>query len=699
MGKTAALELLRYLKIEKKVEGLEKELEELDELEELEYHLRSAGIMQRAVTLTGKWFKDGIGVLLASTREGREITLLPCVFGGYQFYDENQGKYIKITKKNEQLISRNAICFYKSLPQGQLSLKDLILYMIKIFNVGDYLTILCSTVAVSLLGLLLPYINELIFSEVIPSQNETLLLPAFSMLIGISVSTILIGITKSMILSSVIVKMNIAIESGTMSRILSLSANFFKDYSAGELAAKMNGVNMLCEMIAKAILSSALTSIFSFVYLIQIRHYSIGLFYASLLIVIVFVAFSTMVAICQYRLQRKQTKINEKLNGLIYGLFQGIQKIKLAGAEKRAFSKWTSLYAKGANLLYNPPILLKIETAITMVITSLGLILIYHTAFLSNIEVSDFIAFYTAYGMISGAMISLSGVAVIFAKIKPGLETIDPILKAMPETNQETIPIKELKGDIELKGVTFHYPDTDSYIAKELSLTIKAGEYIGIVGKTGCGKTTLLRLLLGFEKPVKGELYFDGLPLSLLDLRVLRKKIGVVMQGGKLFEGNILTNILTTNESATIEDAWRAAELAGIAEDIKKMPMGMYTAISEGQDTISGGQKQRIMLARVMVKNPAILLLDEATSALDNITQKKIQEALAELKCTRIVVAHRLSTIKECSRIIILEKGKIVGEGTYEDLLRKNTFFAELVKNQTLKKKHVVKKDNHSINR
>lgn len=686
MGKTAALELLRYLKIEKKVEGLEKELEELDELEELEYHLRSAGIMQRAVTLTGKWFKDGIGVLLASTREGREITLLPCVFGGYQFYDENQGKYIKITKKNEQLISRNAICFYKSLPQGQLSLKDLILYMIKIFNVGDYLTILCSTVAVSLLGLLLPYINELIFSEVIPSQNETLLLPAFSMLIGISVSTILIGITKSMILSSVIVKMNIAIESGTMSRILSLSANFFKDYSAGELAAKMNGVNMLCEMIAKAILSSALTSIFSFVYLIQIRHYSIGLFYASLLIVIVFVAFSTMVAICQYRLQRKQTKINEKLNGLIYGLFQGIQKIKLAGAEKRAFSKWTSLYAKGANLLYNPPILLKIETAITMVITSLGLILIYHTAFLSNIEVSDFIAFYTAYGMISGAMISLSGVAVIFAKIKPGLETIDPILKAMPETNQETIPIKELKGDIELKGVTFHYPDTDSYIAKELSLTIKAGEYIGIVGKTGCGKTTLLRLLLGFEKPVKGELYFDGLPLSLLDLRVLRKKIGVVMQGGKLFEGNILTNILTTNESATIEDAWRAAELAGIAEDIKKMPMGMYTAISEGQDTISGGQKQRIMLARVMVKNPAILLLDEATSALDNITQKKIQEALAELKCTRIVVAHRLSTIKECSRIIILEKGKIVGEGTYEDLLRKNTFFAELVKNQTLKK-------------
>ena len=221
-------------------------------------------------------------------------------------------------------------------------------------------------------------------------------------------------------------------------------------------------------------------------------------------------------------------------------------------------------------------------------------------------------------------------------------------------------------------------------IINNLSLKIHSGEYIAIVGRTGCGKSTLLRLLLGFEKPEKGAVYYDGTDLSTVDLKSLRRMIGTVMQDGQLFQGDIYSNIVITSPKLTIDDAWEAAELAGIADDIRAMPMGMHTLITEGAGSISGGQRQRLMIARAIAPKPKILMFDEATSALDNITQKKVAESLAALKCTRIVIAHRLSTVKTCDRILVLDGGKIIEEGNYETLMSKNAFFASLVERQQI---------------
>ena len=234
--------------------------------------------------------------------------------------------------------------------------------------------------------------------------------------------------------------------------------------------------------------------------------------------------------------------------------------------------------------------------------------------------------------------------------------------------------------------MTFGYDESMPPILDDVSLKIRPGQYVAITGKTGCGKSTLMRLILGFETPKKGSVYFDGKDLQTIDLRSLRRKIGVVMQNGKLFQGDVFSNITISAPQLTMDDAWEAAEMAGMADDIRHMPMGMNTIVSEGGGGISGGQRQRLMIARAIAPRPKVLMFDEATSALDNLTQKKVSESLDGLKCTRLVIAHRLSTIKQCDRIIVLDKGKIIEDGTYDELIAKNGFFAELVERQRLDK-------------
>ena len=286
--------------------------------------------------------------------------------------------------------------------------------------------------------------------------------------------------------------------------------------------------------------------------------------------------------------------------------------------------------------------------------------------------------------MVSGAFSSLAGIALTVAQIKPILEIVKPFFDTVPEIAEEKQVLTRLSGGIELNNVSFRYNENMPLVVDDLSLKIRPGQYVAIVGKTGCGKSTLMRLLLGFEKPQKGAIYYDGRDIERIDLKSLRRRIGVVIQNGKLFQGDIYSNIVISAPWLTVKDAWEAAELAGIADDIRKMPMGMNTLISEGSGGISGGQRQRLMIARAIAPKPKILMFDEATSALDNLTQKKVSESLDSLKCTRIVIAHRLSTIKQCDRILVLDRGKIVEDGSYNSLIEKGGYFAELVARQRL---------------
>lgn len=279
---------------------------------------------------------------------------------------------------------------------------------------------------------------------------------------------------------------------------------------------------------------------------------------------------------------------------------------------------------------------------------------------------------------------SLVGITLSMAQILPTIDMAKPILETVPEVSEGKKVITRVSGNIELNQVSFRYQKNMPLVLDQLSIKIHSGEYVAIVGKTGCGKSTLMRLLLGFEMPEKGAVYYDGKDLSTIDLKSLRKHIGVVIQNGKLFQGDIFSNIVILAPHLTIEDAWEAAEMAGIAEDIRHMPMGMHTIISEGSGGISGGQRQRLMIARAIASKPRILMFDEATSALDNMAQKIVSDSLASLKCTRIVIAHRLSTIRECDRILVLDQGKIIEDGTYDELIHKQGFFAELVARQSL---------------
>ena len=316
--------------------------------------------------------------------------------------------------------------------------------------------------------------------------------------------------------------------------------------------------------------------------------------------------------------------------------------------------------------------------------TLFSTIILYYLAIIGNVSQSSYFGFIAAYGTVMAAFTQLSSIALSVAQIKPILEMSEPFLKTVPETSENKEIVTELAGNVELAHVSFRYAENTPYILDDFSLKIKAGDYVAIVGRTGCGKSTLIRLLLGFETPEKGAIYYDGRDVSELDMGSLRKNIGTVTQDGGLFQGDIYSNIVITKPDLSVEDAWAAAETAKIAEDIRNMPMGMFTMISEGQGGISGGQKQRLMIARAVAPNPKLLIFDEATSALDNVTQKQVSEALDEMGCTRIVVAHRLSTIKKCDRIVVMDGGHIIEDGTYDQLIEQNGFFAELVSRQRL---------------
>ena len=651
----------------------------------LEYLLRPHGIMRRNVNLEKGWYRDGIGAVLGARRDdGSVVAFLPKGLSGYVFFDDRTGKWQRLNKRNEALFDTEGICFYRPFPLARLTVPSLMRYLLDTLSTADLLLAVLSALAVSLVGLLGPKLNHLLMGTVVESESLRLLLGITVFMISVSISSLLLGAVKSLLSARINTKMSLCVEAATMMRVLSLPADFFKHYSAGELSSRAQYIQALCNMLVSTVLGTGLTSLMSLMYVGQIFAYAPALVIPALLIILTTLVFSLTTTFIQMRYTKKQMELSTQESGMSYALITGVQKIKLSGAEKRAFARWSKLYARQVEMTYHPPMFLRANGAFSLLVFLGGMLVMYFMAVQSGISVADYYAFNTAYGMVSGAFMSLAGIATTIAQFKPILEMAKPIMEAVPEVSEGKLVVERLSGSIELNNISFRYNEHMPLVVDDLSLKIRPGQYVAIVGATGCGKSTLMRIMLGFEKPQKGAVYYDGKDLATIDLKSLRRKIGVVMQNGKLFQGDIFSNIVISAPQLTMDQAWEAAEMAGIAEDIRRMPMGMHTIISEGSGGISGGQRQRLMIARAIAPKPRILMFDEATSALDNLTQKTVSDSLAKLKCTRIVIAHRLSTIQACDRILYLEKGKIVEDGTYDELIALNGKFAELVERQRL---------------
>ena len=602
----------------------------------------------------------------------------------YGFYNPNTQKKVRLNRKTQELLEEDSYCFYKPFPLKKIGVRDLLQYIIGTVSSPTIVCVILITLCATLVGMITPRITKLLFSDVLESGSARLLLSIAVLYVCTSLSLLMIGGIKSLLMNRINTEMNVSVQAATMARILSLPADFFKNYSSGEITSRAQYISSLCQTLVQTFLSTGLTSVFSLVYITQIFVYAKELVIPALCITLVTLVFSIVSSLAQMKISKRYMELSGKMSGMTYQIITGVQKIKLSGSEKRMFARWMNEYAEESKYTYGTPPFIMFNGVISTAISLAGTIVMYFFAVRSGVSVADYTAFNAAYGMLSGALMSVAGIALTAARIKPVIDMAKPIMDAEPEISEGKQIVTKVSGGIELSNVSFRYEDNSPLVVDDLSLKIKPGQYVAIVGKTGCGKSTLLRLLLGFEKPQKGAIYYDGRDMGTLDLKSLRKKIGVVTQNGKLFQGDIYSNIIISAPYLSVDDAWKAAEIADIADDIRAMPMGMHTIISEGAGGISGGQKQRLMIARAVAPNPKILMFDEATSALDNITQKKVSEALDSLKCTRIVIAHRLSTIKQCDRIIVLDGGKIVEDGTYEELLEKQGYFHELVERQKL---------------
>lgn len=656
-----------------------------DHEEQLDYSLRPHGIMRRTVELDEGWYRDSYGPLLAYLKEdGTPVALLPKKIIGYYYTDRKTGRNVTVNSKNAALFEREAYCFYRPLPQKKLGIPDLIGYMKNCLSVSDIVIIVIATFAATVIGMLIPRITKGLTGQVFQNGEQSALIGVTICIVCIAIASNLINSVKGLLMQRLQTKTSVSVEAALMMRILTLPAPFFRQYSAGELTKRSQSINTLCSVIMSMVFSTGLSSVFSLMYITQIFSFAPTLVVPSLLVILVSIVFTAAASLTQTKISKRHMEHEAKQSGMAYSMITGVQKLKLSGAEKRIFAKWLKLYSEGARLKYDPPLFLKINTVINLAITLISTILLYWLAAQSGVDASSYLAFNAAYGSLMGAFMALANIALQSANVKPILEMAEPFLKAEPEAADNKEIVTKITGAIELNNVYFRYGENMPYIVNDMSLKIKAGEYIAIVGRTGCGKSTLMRLLLGFEKPERGAIYYDNKDMKSLDLCSLRRKIGAVTQNGGLFQNDIYSNIVISAPELTLDDAWEAAEIAGIADDIRAMPMGMQTMVSEGQGGISGGQKQRLMIARAVAPKPKLLMFDEATSALDNKTQKQVSAALDRMGCTRIVIAHRLSTIKNCDRILVLDKGRIIEDGSYDELIANGGYFAELVERQRL---------------
>jgi NHLM bacteriocin system ABC transporter ATP-binding protein len=480
--------------------------------------------------------------------------------------------------------------------------------------------------------------------------------------------------------------MNTATQAAVWDRLLNLPAPFFRQYSAGDLASRVSGIDVIRQTLTGVTISALLTGLFSLFNFGLLFAYDARLGMIAVGLVLVASAVTLAAGFLSLRYTRELTKLQASIAGMVLQLISGIARLRVAGAEGRAFVVWAEKFTDQRRLSYRTSMIGNVLAVFNAAFPTIALIAIFATiagGTQGPRSTGTVLAFIAAFSGLLAAALIVSSSALEVLRIIPLFENAQPILTTAPEVDLDKTDPGTLTGAIEVGHISFRYRADGPPTLNDVSFEAKPGEFIAIVGPSGSGKSTLMRLLLGFESAESGSIYYDGQDLATLDLQALRGQIGVVLQSGKLMPGDIFSNIVGSS-LLTLDDAWAAAELAGLADDIRQMPMGMQTVIGEGASTLSGGQRQRLMIARAIVARPRVLLFDEATSALDNRTQSIVSRSLEMLQATRIVIAHRLSTIMNADRIYVVDAGRVVQFGSFAELSSQPGPFQELIRRQVV---------------
>ncbi|GBF35763.1 ABC transporter, multidrug efflux family [Desulfocucumis palustris] len=643
-------------------------------------------IRLRRLALKGKWHKQDNGPLLAYLEEdNRPVALLPLSPAQYRMHDPAGKTVVPVDDQTAARIKPFAVAFYRPFPGRELGLRDILIFGLESCWKRDLAMVALMGMLGGLLGMAIPIATGIIFDTVIPGGEKAQLLQVALFLAAGALAGLLFQLTRSLAMLRLEGRMEGTVESALWDRLLSLPAPFFKEYTSGELAMRAMGISQIRELLTGVVITTIISSLFSLLNFGLLFYYNLRLAGVATALIAVALAVTLFLQFRQMGYQRQIVDRNNKITGLILQIVGGVTKLRVSGAEKRAFYLWSGEFTGLRQTTYKSRTLTNHLATFKSFFPLLSSMVIFYAMVKiagNSMGAGKFVAFNAAMNSFLLSMLALLESLLSINLVIPLYERVKPILQAMPEYDDAGADPGELTGSIEVSHVSFRYKKESPLVLDDVSLQVRPGEYVGIVGSSGSGKSTLFRILLGFEKPGSGQVLYNGRPLDRVDIRSVRRQLGVVLQNGQLMPGDIFTNIVGANIHLTLEDAWEAARMAGLDRDIEDMPMGMHTVISEGAGTFSGGQRQRLLIARAIVNRPRIIYFDEATSALDNRTQAVVSQSLDRLQATRIVIAHRLSTIMNCDRIIVLDKGKVAESGTYQELMDKGGLFADLARRQ-----------------
>ncbi|MGB7480615.1 MAG: NHLP bacteriocin export ABC transporter permease/ATPase subunit, partial [Burkholderiaceae bacterium] len=548
----------------------------------------------------------------------------------------------------------------------------------------DLVTLLLSAVAGGVLGMAVPLAAAYLIDSVIPDHDHSQLPQLAALLAILGVAAFVMSYVGGIAFSRFESRAGPALQAAIIDRLLRLPAGFFRAYSAGDLALRASAATHVQQLVAGSAASAVTGGVFALFSFGLLLYYDWKMGLWALLVTVLYAGATLLLALLRLTRERPLARLGGELQSMLLQFVGGIAKIRLSASEDRAFARWAVRFAAAERLRVAANGFGSLQAALNALFGLAALFFFFLVLGNFGAGVADdalavgaFAAFLAAFHSFHGGVAQMTHTLTRLMAVQPLLERAMPILRTAPEVREDKDDPGPLSGALEITHLSFGYERGGPLVLDDVSISSRPGEFIALVGASGSGKSTLLRLLLGFETPDSGGILFDGKDLRDLDLSAVRRQMGVVLQDGKPLPGSLFDNIAGIS-GGSMDDAWDAARRVGLAADIERMPMGMHTMIAEGGGTLSTGQLQRLMIARAIVGRPRILILDEATSALDNRTQATVTESLERLSITRVVVAHRLSTVANAHRIFVLDRGRVVESGGFDELMRAGGHFARL---------------------